>query len=99
MKKNSAYPVAAANATAHQLLSLKLSGKIAKSVTPRSAGGTKQPTNWRQFVKRVGDTLEKGLVTAFQSTPPQKELQVNDAIEAILGSFDDQFVREFPMFK
>ncbi len=36
MKKNSPYPVAAANTTAHQLLLLKLSGKIAKSVTPRS---------------------------------------------------------------
>ena len=63
------------------------------------AGGTKQSTNWRQFVKHVGDTLEKGLVTTFQSTPPDKEAQVNDAIQAILASFDAQFVREFPMFK
>ena len=63
------------------------------------AGGMKQPTNWKQFVSRVGDTLEKGLITSFRSIPPEKESQLNDAIEAILGSYDEQFVREFPMFK
>ena len=63
------------------------------------AGGTKQSTNWWEFVKRVGDTLEKGLVTTFRSAPPEKEAQLNDAIQAILDSFDAEFVREFPMFK
>src|SRR5437870_7803749 len=36
MKKNSAYPVPAASPTAHHVLSFKLSGKIAKKVTPKS---------------------------------------------------------------
>src|SRR5437660_10932944 len=41
MTKNSAYPLAAANATAHQVPSPKLSGRIAKSVTPRRVPAAK----------------------------------------------------------
>src|SRR5438067_120583 len=40
-KKKSAYPVAAANATAHHGQSVKLSGKIAKRVTPSSVPAAK----------------------------------------------------------
>ena len=77
-----------------------LRGTIAPSSLVRIvAGGIKQTTNWKKFVSRVGDTLEKGLIKSFRSAPPQKESQVNDAIEAILGSYEEQFVREFPMFK
>lgn len=77
-----------------------LRGTVPSSALVRIiAGGAKQSTDWKQFVKRVGDVLERGLVTTFQSAPPLKEAQVNDAIQAILGSFDEQFVREFPMFK
>src|ERR1051326_7498527 len=41
MKKNSAYPVASARNTAHQEEAPKLSGKIAKIVTPRSVPAAK----------------------------------------------------------
>jgi hypothetical protein len=63
------------------------------------AGGTRQSTDWRQFVKQVGNLLEKGLNTTFQSSVPDKEAQVNDATQAILDSYDATIVREFPMFK
>src|SRR6266700_5190106 len=41
IKKNSAYPVATASNTAHQEEAPKLSGKIAKIVTPRSVPAAK----------------------------------------------------------
>src|SRR6058998_1881187 len=57
MKKNRAYPVAAAKATAHQALSPKLSGKMAKSVTPRRVPAAKLISAQSGLCAKCSDVL------------------------------------------
>ena len=57
MKKKSAYPDAAADATAHQGHAAKLSGKMEKSVTPSSVPAARLIKAHRGLCPRFSDVL------------------------------------------
>jgi len=67
-------------------------------------GSLLQLINDREYLKddplrlaeKIAEMLAKGIPIAFQSARPNKETELNDQIDALLGAHGDDFKREYP---